>query len=882
MRLQSYDCSLLLAVFLWLIVAATGIAADLITSPPTPTVFETDVRAILKTHCWQCHGEEEKPEGALDARLATFLLKGGDTGPAVVPGNHAESLLYKRIVTGEMPPGKVKLSSREVDIIARWIDGGAVVVNPEPESLAPGDIFTNQDRQHWSFQPVKRPPLPAVARPELVRTPIDAFLLSELENRELSFGAEADRATLIRRLSFDLTGLPPSPEDVDRFVQDPSGDAYEQLVERLLTLPQYGERWARHWLDIVGYTDSDGYTSLDTERKWAWKYRDYVIRSLNADKPWNQFIVEQIGGDELLSPPYKNLTPEQADLLVATGFLRMGPDGTGDATADQNLARNDVIAETIKITSTSLLGLTVGCAQCHSHRFDPISHVDYHRLRAIFEPAYDCQNWRGPEARLTSLWSDETQGIATAIDQEYNDIEKQRVEALDQLVKETFAKELARLPAELQPLARAARETTAKDRTPEQLQLIKEYPFLNVDSGSVYLYLPDRLTEFTKIWDEKKAANRARRPGEDYAHCLTEVPGQMPVTKLFFRGDFNQPRQEVPPGVLSILNTANLVIPNDDPAIPTSGRRLAFARHLTDGQHPLVGRVLVNRFWMHHFGKGIVATPSDFGFAGERPSHPQLLDWLADEFVQSGWKLKSLHRLIVLSTAYRQQSIRQPSANQIDPDNRLLARFPVLRLDAETIRDSLLAVSGRLNLKLYGAPVSVTPDEVGQIVLGPDNRDAAGYRSIKALPLGEEEFRRSLYVKARRTMPLSMMEPFDVPVMSPNCQLRASSTVAPQALFMMNNTIVSTEADLIAERVIREAGPATDDQFRRAWKLVIGRDPDESDREAGIQFLVAATPTGDGTLSEVVEPAAKLADERLRLAHFCHALLCSNAFLYVD
>ena len=340
--------------------------------PAEPLTFEAHVRPILKAHCWQCHGEEEELKGNFDARLARFLLKGGDSGPAIVAGKHDKSLLYEKVAAGEMPPGKKKLSPREIEVLARWIDSGAGTARPEPESLAAGDTFTDEERAHWSFQPIRRPELPPVNHPESVRTPIDAFVLSRLESQGLSFGPAADRATLIRRLAFDLTGLPPETEAVDEFVNDPAPDACERLVDRLLDSPAYGERWGRHWLDVAGYADSDGFSEKDLERKWAWKYRDYVVRAFNDDKPWNEFIVEQLAGDELLTPPYANLTPEQADRLIATGFLRMGPDGTGDGAVDQNVARNEVLAETIKIVSTSLLGLSVGCAQCHAHRYDPI------------------------------------------------------------------------------------------------------------------------------------------------------------------------------------------------------------------------------------------------------------------------------------------------------------------------------------------------------------------------------------------------------------------------------------------------------------------------------------------------------------------------------
>lgn len=855
---------MLFATVSCLVVSLAATAAENADSPQ----FEKDVRPILKAHCWQCHGEEEELKGGMDARLVRLLLKGGESGPAIVPGDHSGSLLFQRMASGEMPPGKKKLPAEELDLLARWIDAGATTARPEPETLAVGDTFTEEERQHWSFQPIVKPPIPTVAHQDAVRTPVDAFLLARLEAQGLSYSPQADRETLIRRVYFDLIGLPPSPEAIDRFIADPSPEAWGSLVDDLLNSHAYGERWARHWLDVAGYADSDGYNETDAERPWAWRYRDYVIRSLNADKPWNQFLVEQLAGDELLTPPYQDLRSEQADQLIATGFLRMCPDGTAAGGPDVNIARNDVIAETIKVTSTALLGLTAGCAQCHEHRYDPITHADYYRLRALFEPAYDPANWRVPNGRLVSLWSSETRAAAAAVDAELAEIAKNRTEELDGIVNDTFERELQKLPAEQQPLARAARETAKDKRTPEQEQLIKEFPFLNVDRGSVYLYLPDRLTGFNKKWDDLTAETKKKRPAEDYVMCLTEVPGQVPVTKLFARGDTQQPRQEIVPGELSVLNSSTLEIPVNDPQIPTTGRRLAYARHLTSGQHPLVARVLVNRFWLHHFGQGLVSTPGDFGIKGERPSHPELLDWLARDFMDEGWTLKRLHRMILNSTAYQQVSIRRPELDVVDGDNRLLGRMNVRRLEAETIRDAVLSVSGKLADKPFGEPVSVSPDDVGQIVIAVDTRDSAGRPSGKVVALGDDEFRRSLYVQVRRSMPLGVLEPFDLPRMTPNCERRSSSTAAPQSLMMMNNPFVIQQAEALASRIRSTAGTDLRAQVVLAWRTLFALVPTESEVQAGVEFLTPADESSEAATAA--------------LNHFCQALLSSNAFLYVD
>ena len=560
----------------------------------------------------------------------------------------------------------------------------------------------------------------------------------------------------------------------------------------------------------------------------------------------------------------------------------MGPDGTGDGSVDQNVARNEVVAETIKIVSTALLGLTVGCAHCHAHRYDPITHADYHRIRALFEPAYDWKTWRAPNARLVSQWSDETRQKVASSDQELAEVSRQRTEELDKLVAETFERELVKLPAETQPKARLARETAEKDRTDEHKALIKEYPFLNVDRGSVYLYQPDGLTGFNKKWDDATEVVKAKRPPDDFIQCLTEVPGHLPVTKRFSRGDFNQPREDVLPGELAVLNAGNVTLPADDANLPTSGRRLAYARHLTSGEHPLLARVLVNRIWLHHFGRGLVSTPGDFGALGERPSHPELLDWLAAEFVQTGWQLKKFQRLIVTSQAYRQSSLRRLELDQMDPENRLLGRMNIRRLEAETMRDTLLQLAGRLSDKMTGPPVSVAPDDVGQVVVAIDTRDSAGRPSGKVIALGENEFRRSLYVQTRRSMPLGVLEPFDAPVMTPNCEQRTSSTVAPQSLLMMNSEFVVQQSAAMAQRLQSEIGDDPIALVRRAWLLTFGRSPTDAEQSGGTEYLAAqiqhftAHPVPAKPNMPAVSPTVAA------LSTLCQALVSSNGAMYVE
>ncbi len=805
-------------------------------------MFERSVRPILKANCFQCHGESDEHKGGLDLRLRRLIAKGGESGPSLVPGKPKQSLILQRISDGEMPPGEDtrKLTAQEISIIRAWITAGAKTDRPEPEEVGKGFLITADDREFWAFQPIRRPQVPQPQHAGRLRTPIDAFLLDRLEERGLSFSADADKRTLIRRVFFDLTGLPPTPNKVQLFLSDRSPDAYERLVDRLLNTPNYGERWGRHWLDVAGYADSEGYNNLDPLRKHAWKYRDYVIQSFNADKPFDRFIQEQLAGDEMLSPPYKNLTADQAEKLIATGFLRMAPDGTGSDGDDVNTARNAVVAETIKIVTTSLLGLTVGCAQCHDHRYDPIPQTDYYSLRAIFEPAYDWKNWRKPQDRLISLYTDADRQQAALVEVEAKKIDQHRSKKQQEYIQRTLDRELEKLPADLRETIRIAYDTPAKKRTPEQQKLLKEHPSINVTAGTLYLYDSKAADKLKKIAAEA-AQVRATILKEEFVRALTELPGQVPTTYVFDRGDFEQPKQEVKPAGLTILtspgSSGDLTI--DDPARSTTGRRMAYAKWLTDGSHPLTARVLINRIWMHHFGRGIVPSPGDFGALGERPTHPKLLDWLAQEFMQSGWNLKRLHKLIMTSTAYRQQLRRDPKHDKIDPDNRLLGSMPLRRLEAEAIRDSILAVSGKLNLKPFGPPVSVMTDRVGQFVIGiaSTRQGRPGF----ALPMQDEQFRRSVYVQVIRSRPLAFLDTFDLPRMDPNCEVRARSTVSPQALMLMNNVFAVTQSEHFARRILREAGDDPRAQIAHAWKLAFARQPNEEELSEAATFLAEQT-----------------------------------------
>ena len=872
--------------------------------------YEREVRTILKAHCFACHGEGEKLKGGLDVRLQRFLMKGGDSGPAIVPGHPERSPLIEQVAKGEMPKGEKKLTAAQVETLRRWVATGAKTARAEPESLGKGPYFTEEEREFWAFQPLRRPPVPTIsaapeseptqldlsthagARPappamDLVRTPIDAFLLAKLRARGLGFSPAADKATLIRRATFDLTGLPPTPEEVDAFVADTSAGAFERVVERLLNSPHYGERWGRHWLDVAGYADSEGYDDRDTERKHAYRYRDYVIRSLNADKPLDRFVREQLAGDELARPPLKNLPTEAVELVTATGFLRMAPDGTTFAT-DQKAARNAVVADTIKIVSTSLLGLSVGCAQCHDHRHDPISQLDYYRFRAIFEPALDWKNWKTPNGRVISLLPEADRKRMTELETEAKKIETERAKGLAAAVAAAMERELLKVPADRREAVRAAAKVVAAKRNAPQKKLLKEFPGAEVTIANLGDYDPAAAAKFEAM-AAIIAKLRAEKPVEEFVAALTEpVAATNPPTFLFHRGDPDSPRERATPGEPSILAGSRSVdFPEKNPALPTSGRRLALANSLTDGRHPLTTRVLVNRVWLHHFGRGLVGTPGDFGLLGERPTHPELLDWLATELVAQGWSLKQLHRVIMNSTAYRQSARRNPAAEAADPDNHLLGRMNVRRLEAEIIRDASLAVSGKLTRRLYGPPVPITEDDVGQVVVGVDTRDGAGRPTGKFVPLNDDEFRRSLYVTVRRSKPLGMLQTFDLPAMEPNCEARDVSTVAPQSLALMNGEFAVEQARYLAERVVREAGKDSRTQAERAWRLAYGSVPGATELDGAVAFIRAQTawyaahPVTPGKAGRG-KPEPLTNPDMLGLANYCHALLSANRFIYVN
>lgn len=854
--------------------------------------FEKDIKPILRAHCLDCHGGVEGKKGKLDMRLVRTMLSGGETGPAIEPGNVDESYLIARIVDHEMPPKGAGVSPAELEKLKTWIAQGAKTARPEPAPEALGTTLglTPEERAYWAFRPIADPTPPSVKSTGRVRTTVDKFLLASLEPLGIGFREDADKLTLIRRVTLDLAGVPPSPAEVRAFLADNRPDAYERLVDRLLASPQYGERWARHWMDVAGYADSDGGSAADTDRPHAWRYRDWLIRAFNDDKPLDAFLTEQLAGDEFVPRPWNNLTPHQVDLLTATGFLRMPADPT--AADYSETARNQVMTDTIKVVTSTTLGLSVACAQCHDHRYDPISHVDYYRLRGMFDPALHWEGFRQPGARVVSLYRDLDRAAAAAVEEQVKPLAEKRAAYQADAMKRALVKELEKYQEPLKSQLKTAAETAADKRTPEMNALLDANPSVKISPGVLYQYLPDAAEELKKM-DAAIGAVRAKKPPENFIAIYDEPPDRKPpVTKRLHRGDYRQPLEEVKPGIPEVLKPEGAVLDLDgtvQPAGHSSGRRTAFARWLFSDENPLTARVLANRIWMHHFGRGLVATAGEFGRLGEPPTHPELLDHLASELKRNGWRLKNFHKLIVLSSAYRQKAVRDPGRMSDDPDadGRLLSRFPVHRLDAETIRDRILAASGHLDNQMYGPPVDVQADDSGQVVVAGDSG------------------RRSVYVKQKRSQPVSLMAAFDAPVMETHCERRTSATVATQSLMLLNGTFLLGEANRLAiaaldQKFVPEmiqaesiskglaSGTKMPDEpaalsgaVATIWERTLSRPPSEKELGRSLEFVREHVRTGAPPLPGLKGDNAR--DKYLTaLAHLGQSLMASNEFLYTD
>lgn len=863
--------------------------ANSTTAQPEATVSQHDVLPILYSRCTVCHGLR-KQEAGLDLRTKALILKGGKSGPAMVPGKPGDSLLLKRIHSKDMPPGKLIIQvgvrppeADEIALITKWIAAGCPEVEMKPDvATAAGDpLVSEEDRKFWAFQPPQPQDIPNVKAAHPVRSPIDAFVLARAEARGLSLSPEAERMTLIRRVAIDLTGLPPSWEDVEAFIADEHPGAYERMVDRYLASADYGERWGQHWLDLAGYADSEGKRSADPIRPHAWRYRDYVIRAFNSDKPYDRFLLEQIAGDELVD--YESvdvITPELMDNLVATAFLRMAPDGTGSDVVNTVIERLEVINDEIDILGSSVMGLTIKCAQCHSHKYDPIPQRDYYRLMAVFKGAYDQHDWLKPSfvkgqtvatsagrilSHVTAAERTEWEAKKAAIDKQIDELKLELAQLRESLIQKYLDERLAKLPVAIRDDVKKMLSTPAAKRNDAMKALASKYEKqLTITEGDLKK-LDASFAKRAAAVDKQSKALTAKIPPEPAIRALWDRGVPSP-TYVYRRGEFNNPGRLVGPGVPSVLTDGKtaLDVRPPWPGSKKTGRRLAFAKWLTNPDHPLTARVMVNRIWQHHFGVGLVKSTDNFGHTGTRPTHPALLDWLAREFMNRGWSVKAMHRLMLTSSVYRQQSRVDSESEKVDPENSLLWRMPLRRLPAESVRDNIAAVSGRLDRRKFGRPdkVEVRPDGLATSV-----PSSSGYR-------------RSVYVQHRRSQMPTILENFDLPQMIPNCIERPNSTVASQALHLMNNTMVRELAADFANTTLKHGGASTESRVDYVYRTALSREPTAEERQLAVIAVTELT-----RLWELELASDKLADgeaTRRALTSFCHTIVNSAAFLFVD
>jgi hypothetical protein len=795
--------------------------------------FEREVRPLLAEHCFECHGPEVKrAKGGLRFDSRRSLLEGGDSGPAIAPGDPDASLLLRAVSWTdsdlEMPPDE-RLPEDAIAKLRRWIENGAAWPDSDPPAAARDAeepaIDVAAGRDWWAFRPIVRPEPPVPANTEGIRGPIDAFVRAGLERAGLQPSPEADRATLARRLYLGLIGLRPTKEEVDRFVADPADDAFERLVDELLARPEYGERWARHWLDVVRYADTNGY-ERDEPKPYAWRYRDYVIQALNDDLPYDRFVIEQLAGDEF--------DPGSARARLATGMLRLGAwDSEPD---DPDLAKYDELDDSLRVVTEGFLGVTVGCARCHDHKFDPIPQTDYYGLLAFL------RSIRPYEQDSTDL-DPPAIDILDRSPQNLARFERERQEAFDDLQRRIEEiKNRGRKMVVAQRLSEMGESPEILDLPAAKLTL----PMRRAIAKALAKPITDQVIYDTlgreeargvkRLLDEQRLLPRKFEGSVERGLVVKEYGRRAIPTHVLIRG---QPRSLGPeiaprfPLALSPDDAAATPELNEETADrfrPSTGRRLVLAKWIASPENPLTARVIVNRIWRQHFGAGIVDTPNDFGKMGDPPSHPELLDWLASEFIANGWSLKKLHRAIVTSATWRQRSDRvDDAAIARDPANRSLWRQNPRRLEAEAIRDSMLAVSGLLD-PTRGGPAFYLP--LDRNVLAGSSRPGEGWGVANE----RERRRRSVYAFSKRNLPIPFLEVFDAANSTLPTGSRATTTVAAQALSLLNGSFAGEVANALAASV---SSVAPDLQATELFSRVLGRDPDPGETALVEDYLAA-------------------------------------------
>jgi hypothetical protein len=828
-----------------------------------PTL-EADLLPLLKARCVKCHGPL-KPKARLSLASSRAIARGSENGPIVEPGSLDASALWDQIARDEMPPKPEEpLAADEKALIRLWIEQGATGL----PAIGTSDPGPSSD--HWAFANASSPPPPDVRDPSRLRTPIDRFIQKTLEDRGLAIGPEADRGVLIRRVSIDLLGVPPTPEEIEVFRSDDRPDAYERMVDRVLASPRYGERWGKYWLDAAGYADSNGYFSADSDRPLAYRYRDYVIRAFKEGRPLDRIVREQLAGDELVDfRRSRDVDPasETIDAIEATHFLRNSQDGTGESDGNPDEVRADkyaVLDGTIQILGSSLFGLTFQCARCHDHKFEPITQAEYYQLQSILFPAFDVGHWVKPNDRVVAV-------APRALRERWEAQEK----AIDQ--------EVARLKADRGRLKAESQKSEAnpqpKQGGEEQRPVEGEGQETKAEPEASN---PDRAarlaSQIEAIEKEIQAAESRRRPEPGRIAWVSDVSAGMPNAPLLKRGNPATPGEPVPPGVPAILiDPDNRYEPHPPgEGSDATGRRLALARWLTQpGSRPaaLLARLLVNRIWQGHFGEGLVSTTDNLGYSGSPPSHPELLEFLASELARSGWDARALHRLILTSAVYRQSSTSAMAdadtdvdaaalaarVRERDPDGRLLSRYPLRRLDAEALRDAMLFVSGELDDRAGGPYIPTHRRDSGEVVV--DEKAVGSHR-------------RSVYLQQRRTQVASLLEVFDAPSIVTNCTRRLPSTIPLQSLSLLNSDFVVNRSRALADRVRREVGDDPDAIIQRVFLRTIGREPAPDEYAAAHRFLD----------TQPHRYPDRSPDDALRQSQsdLCQMLLASNSFLYIE
>ena len=846
--------------------------------------FEKDVAPILKSYCWKCHGGGGLA-GGLDLRRADLILAGGKNGPALVPGKPNDSLMLQKILKGLMPPGKtseenvvyapIQTNPSQREVIRKWIKQGARsewTPRRLDESEDPG--LTDKDRNWWAFVPPRLPALPAVGGNEAEMPPVDRFLVSVLQQKGLAYARPASPRTLVTRLYLDVTGLPPSPTAMKEYLDDNRPDRYQRKVAALLADVGFGRHWGQYWLDAAGYSDvtgSDNDGAIIKLHDGKWRYRDYVINALNTNMPYDQFVLEQLAGDELSDWRRSDVYTEQTRRqLIATGFLRQAADTSGEKELNTPDIRNRVLLDTVQMVGSSLMGVTIHCAQCHSHKFDPLSQADYYRLVSIFAPALNPRNWKHSGSR--HLWSepeDERKRIDTDNSRLQGEIAaaKKQIKATQEAIAHrVVASRLKPLPAAVQEDLKKAAALPKEKRNEAQRYLVEKMGTLLVVTGHQELATAEEKQAL--IRGEEIVRTRGRKLESYYRIQALWEHSPVEAFYLFEEGAYDKPGVAVKAGFPRVMRspTDPPAIAGHEPGATSSGRRTALANWLTSEKNPLTARVYVNRVWQRYFGVGLVATPDNFGRSGELPTNQALLDWLSLDFMQNGWNVKRLHQTIVSSRAYRQSSMAQDASNlkrseRIDPDNRLLWKMPLRRLEAGAIRDRALAVSGKLNSRSGGPPVELLPEPNGYVSI-----------DRKKLRAPEDEYRHSVYVLARRNYHLTQLNVFDQPVLAHNCTRRNSSAGVAQTLVMLNSKFSLSQAEHFSTRVLGIVGqPDPASLVQQAFRIALCRPPDQGELKWGIDFLSASEDEDAGSNKGL----------QRKLAQLCHVLFNTNEFLYI-